>query len=97
MTRRSAYRLCRMALVAIIAMMRQRYDSNLPLLFFSIATTFLSSTDRMMDPFLFYGSMAMAMVVRFEFLNQSFGKFFAFLAALGMSGVMYVMITDVMA
>ena len=86
-----------LAILSIIFLMRKRYDSNVPLLFFTVATSFLSSTDRMMDPILFYGSMATAMVVRFEFLNKSFGKFFAFLAILGLVVVLYMMLTDVTA
>ena len=86
-----------LAVVSLIFLMRQRYDSNLPLLFFTAATTFLSSVDRMMDPLLFYGSMALAMLVRFEFLNKAFSKFFAFLAIIGLCGILYVMLTDVTA
>ena len=85
-----------LAVVAMIALMRKKYDSNLPLLFFGLATTFLSSADRMMDPFLFYGSMGLALIVRFEFLNPGFAKFFAYLAVLSMCGIAYVMVTDVM-
>ena len=86
-----------MAVVAMIALMRKKYDSNLPLLFFGLATTFLSSVDRMMDPYLFYGSMGLALIVRFEFLNPGFSKFFAFLAVLSICAISYVMITDVVA
>ena len=86
-----------LALLSIMFLMRKRYDSNLPLLFFAAAISFLSATDRMMDPYLFYGSMALAMIVRFEFLNQTFAKFFAFLAGMGLCGVLYVMLTDITA
>ncbi len=86
-----------MALLAMISLMRKKYDSNLPLLFFGLALTFLSYADRMMDPYLFYGSMGLAMIVRFEFLNPAFSKFFSVLAVIGLLGVTYVMVTDVMA
>ena len=84
-----------MALLAIIALMRKKYDSNLPLLFFGLATSFLSYADRMMDPYLFYGSMALAMIVRFEFLNTSFSKFFSVLAAISLCAITYMMVIDI--
>src|SRR5258708_35158699 len=58
-----------LAVVALIMLMRKRYDSNLPLLFYFFAVLFTNAFDRPVNPFVMYGSLAFALLLRFEFMN----------------------------
>ena len=65
--------------VAFLLLMRGRYESNLPLLYYSAAVTVGSFIDRPLHPYIMLGGIASAMVLRFEFLNRGFTKFFGIL------------------
>ena len=82
------------AVIAVIMLMRKRYDSNLPLLFYFFALLFTNLFDRPVNPFLMYGSLAFALLLRFEFLNTGFSKFVAFLAGTGLCGMIWAMMSD---
>ena len=83
-----------LALVAIVMLMRKRYDSNLPLLFYFVAVIFTSMADRPVNPYIMYGSLVCALVLRFEFMNTGFSKFIAFCTTIGLSATAFVMISD---
>jgi hypothetical protein len=68
-----------LAIVAAVLVLRKRYDSNVPLLFYLAALVFLSVTERAMNPYLLYGGLACALLLRFEFLGRGVAKFVAFL------------------
>ena len=57
------------AVVAMIMLLRKRYDSNLPLLFYVVAIVFSRLFDRPVNPFVMYGGLAFALLLRFEFMG----------------------------
>jgi len=83
-----------MAIAAVIPLMRRRYDSNLPLIFYFIAVVFTNLSDREVNPFLLYSGLAFAMLLRFEFMSSGFSKFIAFLATSSMCVIIYVFLSE---
>src|SRR5690349_18878922 len=86
---------CVLAVVAIIMLLRKRYDSNVPLLFYFIAVLFTNWADRPVNPIVLYGSLAFALLLRFEFMNNTFTKVVAFFAGTGLCAVIWAMMSDV--
>jgi len=80
---------------AVVMMMRKRYNSNVPLLFYLAALVFTTSTDRIVNPYIMYSGLCFALLLRFEFMGEGFSKFIAFLAGGSLCVVAWVMITDV--
>jgi hypothetical protein len=83
-----------LAIVGIIMLMRKRYDSNMPLLFYFVALLFTNMADRPVNPYLMYGSLAFALLLRFEFMNTGFSKFIAFFTGTGLFGMIWAMMSD---
>ena len=69
-----------LALFAVVMLMKKRYDSNLPLLFYFVALIFGNFFDRPVNPNLMYPGLAMVLLLRFEFLGAGMTKFVAFCA-----------------
>ena len=69
-----------LALVAVVFILKKKYDSNLPLFFYSIAVVFSNMTDDSVNPYLLYTGLAFALLLRFEFMNQRFAKVIAYFA-----------------
>ena len=84
-----------LAVVAVVFLMRKRYDSNLPLLFYLVAVVFLNTTDREMNPYLLYAGLVSALLLRFEFMGRGFSKFIAFLATSSMCLIIWVFLAQV--
>jgi|ERR1700676_5244621 hypothetical protein len=63
-----------LALVSVFFLVRKRYDSNLPLLFYFVAVVFSNATDQSVNPYLLYAGFSFALLLRFEFMNQGFAK-----------------------
>ncbi len=85
-----------MAIVSVITMLRKRYDSNLPLLFYFIAVVFTNLTDREVNPFLLYAGLAFALLLRFEFLSSGFSKLIAIFATGSMCLIIYVFLAEIL-
>ena len=68
-----------LAIITLVYLMRGRWDSNLPLLFYSAVFFLLASPDRSINPYLFYSGIVLALVLRFEFMGKGFTKFVGFL------------------
>jgi len=85
-----------LAIIAIVMLLRKRYDSNVPLLFYFLALLFTNMADRPVNPYVMYGSMAFALLLRFEFMNAAFSKLIAFFAGTGLCAVICAMLTDVL-
>ena len=86
-----------LAILTIIFLLRKRYDSNLPLLFYFIAITFTTSFDRPVNPYVIYTGLVLALVLRFEFMGKGFTKFVAFFATSFLVGVIWEMMSVVLA
>ncbi len=86
-----------LAVVAVIVLLRKRYDSNLPLLFYTLAVVFTNAADRPVNPAILYGGLAFCLLLRFEFMGVGFSKVVAFLASAGLVLMIFVMMSDVLA
>ncbi len=86
-----------LALVAIVFLLRKRYDSNLPLLFYFFAIIFTRLFDRPVNPFILYGGLAFAMILRFEFMGGVVMRIVSFFAVAGLFTVVWAMMADVLA
>lgn len=77
---------------AVTSLYRGRYTSNLPLLFYVLAFTIGSSSERGVNDYVLYSGLAFALILRFEFMSKGFTKFFAFLsgAAIGLAALAYL-------
>jgi hypothetical protein len=69
-----------LALAAIFFILRKKYDSNLPLLFYFVAVVFSNLSDPGVNPYLLYTGLGFALLLRFEFMNHGFAKVVAFFA-----------------
>ncbi len=83
-----------LAIVAVFMLLRKKYDSNLPLMFYAVALIFTHMTDRSVNPFLLYGGMAFTLVLRFEFMNTGFAKIVAFFATCSLGLIIYVFLSE---
>jgi len=84
-----------LAVVAIVFMVRKRYQSNMPLFFYFVAVLFTNLTDREINPYLLYTGLAFALLLRFEFLSQGFSKVIAFFATGSMLLIVLAFLADV--
>ena len=85
------------AVVAVFMLLRKRYDSNLPLLFYFLAVLFTNSVDRQVNPAIMYGGLAFCLLLRFEFMGSGISKLVAFLANAGLMLMIWVMMTQIVA
>jgi hypothetical protein len=76
-------------------LMKKKYDSNLPLLFYFVALIFTNMTDRSVNPYLMIAGLAFALLLRFEFLNPGFTKIMAGLTTVSMGVIVYVFLVEV--
>jgi hypothetical protein len=83
-----------LSIVAIAMLMRKRYDSNLPLLFYFFAVPFTIQFERPIHPFVLYGGLAFALLLRFEFMGTGFTKFVAFFAGFGLFIMTWVLLSE---
>jgi len=84
-----------LAVFAVVMVIRKRYHSNLPLLFYLAAVVFTNATDRIVNPYLMYSGLTFALLLRFEFMGAGFSKFIAFLTSGALCLVSWIMISDV--
>ncbi|HXP85968.1 MAG TPA: hypothetical protein VN841_14690 [Bryobacteraceae bacterium] len=84
-----------LAVVAVVMVIRKRYHSNLPLLFYLAALVFTNATDRNVNPYLMYSGLTFALLLRFEFMGVGFSKFIAFMTSGALCLVAWIMISDV--
>ena len=86
-----------LAVVSIIMLLRKRYDSNVPLLFYVLAVLFTNAADRQVHPAILYGGLAFALLLRFEFMGKRISTMVALLANVGLVAMVWVMMGDVLA
>jgi hypothetical protein len=85
-----------LAVAALMMFFKKRYQSNLPLLFYSAALVFNNMTDRGANPYLMYGGLALTLLLRFEFLGEGVAKLVGFMAIGTLAGVIVSMISEVL-
>jgi hypothetical protein len=84
-----------LAMFGIVMLLRKRYDTNLPLLFYFVVLVFTNATDRELNPFLLYTGLAFALLLRFEFMNRGFSKVVAWFTTGSMSLIIFVFLAEV--
>lgn len=84
-----------LAVLAMIFLMKKKYDSNLPLLFYFIALVFTNMSDKSVNPYLMFIGLGFALLLRFEFMNMGFSKLVAYLATASMGLIVYVFLVEV--
>ena len=84
-----------LAVVSLLMMMRKRYDSNLPLLFYFVAVLFTNLSDREVNPYLLYVGLIFALLLRFEFMSTGFARLIAFFACGSMGLIIWVFLAEV--
>ena len=84
-----------LAIIAIILLSRGRYDSNVPLLYYSAALALSVLTDRGLPLILLYSGIAFALVLRFEFMGKGFTRFIGVANSIAMSLTVLVFLNDV--
>ena len=84
-----------LAVVAMVLLLRKKYDSNLPLLFYFVALIFTNLSDRSVNPYLMVVGLALALLLRFEFMNPGFTKLIAGLTTASMGIIVYVFLVEV--
>jgi hypothetical protein len=82
--------------VSVILLLRKRYDSNLPLLSYVAIIGFTNIVDRTLNPFLLYGGLGLALILRFEFMGTGFAKVVAYLATGSLCVITWVMLSHVL-
>lgn len=85
-----------LAIFAVLMVVRQRYDSNLPLLFYLAALIVTNATNHQVNPYLMYSGLVFALLLRFEFLGPGVAKLVAFLTSAALGGVALYMVSDVL-
>lgn len=91
-----AFLVSTLAIVGIFSILRKRYDSNLPLLFYFFAVPFTTMFNRPIHPWILYGSLAFSLLLRFEFMGTSFTKFIAFMATGGLGVMIWALLSETM-
>jgi hypothetical protein len=86
-----------LAVVAIFMLLRSRYDTNLPLIFYFAAMLFTHLFDRPVSPYIMYGGLAFALLLRFEFMGGMVMKIVNFFAMAGLFVMVWAMMADVLA
>jgi len=86
-----------LAVVSMIMLLKKRYDSNIPLLFYSLAVLFTNGADRQVHPAILYGGLGFCLLLRFEFMGKKISKTVAFLANAGLAAMIWAMMSDVLA
>src|SRR5579863_10440247 len=84
-----------LAIMAIIMLSRGRYDSNVPLLYYSAALSISVLSDRGLPLILLYSGIAFALVLRFEFMGKGFTKFLGVVNSIAMGLTVLVFLNQV--
>jgi hypothetical protein len=84
-----------LAVVTLVFLIKGRYDSNLPLLFYAVTVGLISATDRSLDPYLLCTGIVFALVLRFEFMGKSFTKLVGVLNTFAISMITIVFLAEV--
>jgi hypothetical protein len=85
-----------LAVVAVILVLRKRYDSNIPLLFYLVLVLFNNISDRGTNPYLLYAGLIVALLLRFEFMGGGVAKLVAFLTTASLSVIIWMMMAEVL-
>jgi hypothetical protein len=86
-----------LAIMSAVLLLRKRYDTNLPLLFYFVVILFSNMSERELNPYLLYTGLVLAMLLRFEFMGTSFAKVVAMFSTGALAIIIWSMMSDVFA
>jgi hypothetical protein len=86
-----------LAVTAAILVLRKRYDSNVPLLFYFVLVVFNNMSDSGTNPYLLYVGLILALLLRFEFMGGGFAKLVAFLTTASLGIIIWMMMSEIFA
>lgn len=86
-----------LAVAAASFVIRKRYDSNLPLLFYFVLVLFNNMSDRGVNPYMLYTGLILALLLRFEFMGGGVAKLVAFLTTASLGVIIWLMMEQVLA
>ena len=86
-----------LAVVSIVMLLKKRYESNIPLLFYALAVMITYGAERPVHPAILYGGLAFCLLLRFEFMGKKISKAVAFMASVGLVAMIFAMMSDVLA
>jgi len=86
-----------LAVAALFMLLRKKYDSNLPLLFYFVALVFANMFDRPVNPVIMYGGLGFCLLLRFEFMGGAIAKLVGLGALSGLIAIIVSMMSDVLA
>jgi hypothetical protein len=84
-----------LAVVSTWMVVRKRYSSNLPLLFYFVLIMFGNMSDREVNPYLLFAGLLLAMFLRFEFMGGGIVKLVAFMTSASLVVIIYLMMSEV--
>ena len=82
-------------MLTISFLLRKKFDSNLPLLFYFVALVFTNMSSLSVNPYLMITGLALALVLRFEFMGAGFTKMVAYLTAGALGLIVYVFLVEI--
>jgi|GEM_PF-1119799 len=84
-----------LAVVTIAFLLKKKYDSNLPLLFYFVALVFTNLSSLSVNPYLMITGLALALLLRFEFMGVGFTKMVAYLTTGALGLIVYVFLVEI--
>lgn len=91
----SSLLLIALAVVVMIVLLRKKYDTNLGLIYYLTVIIFTNTTQRDLHPMLLYFGLALALLLRFEFMNKFFTKTVAWLEIAALVMICWSFLIDV--
>lgn len=87
--------MCILGVIVILVLLRKKVDSNLPLIFYMAVIIFTLTTQRELHPYLLYSGLALALLLRFEFLNEPLTKVVLYLEIFALVCIIWAFLIQV--
>jgi hypothetical protein len=84
-----------LAVIALTYLLRGRYDSNMPLMYYSAAVMVASFSEHGLHPYLLMVGISLSMVLRFEFMSTGVTKVFGVLTTISVAVTMFGLLNQV--
>lgn len=76
-----------LGIIAAYFLSKKRFDSNLTILFYLVVLAYSNWTDRHVNIYLYGAGLALALLLRFEFMNLPLTKFILVLELLAVAAI----------
>jgi|SRR5579884_1304093 len=75
---------------------KKQNESNIPLFYCAIMVYYANAYDTPLSPMLVYITLALALLTRFEFMNNGFSKFIGLLEICSLCAIVYYNLTTIL-